>query len=477
MGAETVFSNTFAADGILPDTYGLRTVIEYRARLLTVPFVTRSNFPHSTDPVDVNAQNRSQPQPPDLEEGEAALRHLSAQIDISAIGNINPAYFAFLRCVPPLYVRYNAKAINMAQARRASETSPFNTALTFLKTFVYGGQPLRDTEHSLLSWHWADDLLAVVSGSELDRICAYNFNSNEWEISGERHNNFYAMRCVAFRPFAGRVVALGCHAGVAILSGQDMTVLSTPRHTDVISMDWSSDGQVLASAAASDGSVRLWDIATRTSTHVGKGSLVRFCPYPDSRLLFVADATAVNFRLWCCRTWKFERWGSLSGPVVAATWSADGSVLLFSTQGQSTIHVLSVGDREMGKETSIAHVEMTGLPTQGPGGTPILLEMDPTCERLAVVYEVPEADRDSERSGDLNEDRHRRFAVALYATQLRPVFEMAPVGYISGPAGSGPPVGIKFKPRPVGHAGATLTCMWRSGAVTFTHLFYTPTRS
>lgn len=502
MFSDPVFANAFVADGVVPDSYGMRTIVEYRARLYAVP-CNSSSQSASEDRMDIitpstqtppmhrhpDGRPKSLPQAPDPQEGEQALRNLTQQLDLSAMGPLNPSLYAVLRVFPPHYARHSALAATRQHHATDNQNTPTSPALALLNTLRNAlpgtAAPGRDTELSLLSWHWADDLLAIATGTELDRLCAYHFGNAKWEMMGDRHRHFYAIRCLAFRPFAGRVLALGSRRGLALLHGQNVDILSPSSHTDILSLDWSPDGQLIASASAADGLVLLTDVATRISKVVSPGSFVCFCPARDTQTLFIADAAAVNFRIWDCRTWTCERWGSLSGPVVAATWSSDGSTLLFSTDGQGCIHVLSVGTDRAGagagggpagknSDSTIAHVEMTTLPREGPGGTPVLLELDPTGERLAVAYEVPEEDvtAPDNTAAFSGADPHRRFAVALYATQLRPCFAITPIGYVSGSAGSGPAVALKFKPRPVGAAGAMLSCMWRSGEVTFTHLFF-----
>lgn len=541
MFADPVVTNPFVADGIVPEKYGNRTLLEYRARLFSVRPSSRTAPTPPGDHMDIitpagstpDAVRRSEPHPlsapraPDIREGEDALHALATSLDLTSLGPLHPSFYGIMRVVPPAYKRRSAIALRQYELKRegrhenddynyheTDNTNPSNpsaatttpaaaagvTTLSTLKStitpllldflrfvrltlfsnlfrplgLVRSADKGREPEPSLLSWHWEDDLLAVVTGSDLDRICAFHFKTGEWELAGDRHVSLSNMQCVAFRPFAGRVVALGGRHGVTLLERQTLHKLEG--QTDICSLDWSPDGLWLAAASAADGRVKVWDVSTRTCRDLGKGALVKFNPNKDMRLLLVADGTGQTFYIWNLRTWARERWGSLSGPVVAATWTPDGSTLLFSTLGLSCIHILSLSsDRH--SDSTITNYEMTALPREGPGGTPILLELDPTSERLAVIYEVPaEETPDIESSPLVRDDPHRRFAVALYATQFRPSFNITPIGYISGPIESGPPVAIKFKPVAVGTAGATLACMWRSGQITFTHLFFNPSR-
>lgn len=492
MFTDPVITNPFVADGIIPDKYGLRTLLEYRARLFSVPHTPRGTAPPPGDHMDIitavgttpdtsrktELHPWSSPQAPDARDGEDALSALTKTLDLTTLGPLHPAFFAVMRVVPPPYIRRSADAER--RKRQCEEHAPssfVDRVLRMARAVVVGADIMREAEPMLLTWHWADDLLAVATGSELDRVCAFHFSKNDWELAGERHHSLIDMRCIAFRPYAGRALAIGGRRGLTLLDRRDLQTLHVRGHTHIHSLDWSPDGLLLASASSVDGSVRLWDVGTRTSRHVSAGALVRFNPDPDAQILFVADGAGLNFRLWNLRTWTSERWGSLSGPVVAATWTADGTALLFSTLGQSCIHVLSLS-RDKGSDAAITNSQLTVLPREGPGGTPILIEVDPTSERLAVVYEVPGDESPGiETNPVVREDLHRRFAVAIYATQFHPTFSMVPIGYVGGPLDSGPPVAIKFKPVPIGAAGASLTCMWRSGQITFSHFFFNAARN
>lgn len=486
MGAEADFSNAFAADGIIPPQYGLRTVVEYRAQLLTVP---KPDFPAlfsnaGHQPMDMVTPTRPSPpsdpglaprsengylQPPDPTEIESAVRNVEKQVDVGGLSALDSKYLAILRVDRPMFLGGKVRPLNL---RAETPRSPI---LERLNSWFHASARFREPHPNLLSWHWGEDWLAVVTGAHMDRICAYNFEMGRWETSAERVPLMNGSRCVSFRPFAGRVLAIGCEIGVALF-GNGVRFLEAKGHTHVVSLDWSADGSKLATVSAADGAVRLWDVGTGRSMFVDRGNVVRFSRGEGKRFLFVANPTANYFRLWCCETWKSERWGYLSGPVSAVTWSPDGMTLLFSTEGESAIHVICIGGPSVDDETRVVHTELTGLPREGPGGTPALLEMDATGERLAVVYQTPSEDLGEPDLHEFNSDPHRRFAVALFATQSHPNFRISPIGYISGPENCGPPVAVKFKPQHFTNRPSVLACMWRNGDITFTQLLFTPRR-
>lgn len=488
MGVDINFSNAFAADGIVPPPYGLRAVVEYRTQLFTLPKYDASPMfgnprleqamdaisPHQTDASTAPRSSGGLLLLPDSGEREFALRKLSKEIEMEGMRLLDPRYLHVLRVDRPMFLGGRVRPMYVQQ--KVEQEEPESSGLGRLVNWFRPSPPRREPEGLLISWHWTDELLAIATGAYLDRIFAYNFRTERWETDGRRITNLNGIRCIAFRPCAGRVLAVGCKKGLFLIRGQEIEQLVLSGHTDVMSLDWSADGTKLASASATDGTVQLWDIGTGKSVYVDRGGIVRFGRGQGSRFLFVGNASSSCFRLWCCESWQCERWGSLSGPVTAMTWSPDGMMLLFSTEGESAIHVICIGGSSASDETRVVHTELTGLPREGPGGTPIILDMDDTGERFAVVYETPDDDLGENDDDVLDTDSHKRFAVALFATQLHPYFRISPVGYISGPENSGPAVAVKFKPRYGVQASSVLSCMWRNGNVTFTQLLFNPTR-
>ena len=64
MVAEPLYTNSFVVDGIVPDQYGLRTVVEYRGTLLTVPHMTLSAHPPPDDHMEIIAPTPQRPSQP-----------------------------------------------------------------------------------------------------------------------------------------------------------------------------------------------------------------------------------------------------------------------------------------------------------------------------------------------------------------------------------------------------------------------------
>lgn len=495
------FYNAFVADGIIPEQYGRRTVAEHRSQLVTLPPVDDSvRQRNSADPAPA-ATMRSRGgeggsifaapaamsetlRNPSTADVEDALRALAGRLDVSGMSALDPRFLAVLQTGKPMMQPREERSSALegggsSAARRAPSAqkqppSLFRALVDKALEIVMGPRSRVELPRAILAWHWADELVACVSRGAADAICVYDFRHGAWDLPPLRSPKMRNVTCISFRPFAGPVIAAGCEAGIAIWSKQNVFFLQSPGHFDIVSLDWSPDGAKLATASARDGTVRLWDVGSRQSVFVGKGGLVRFCPQREKALLFVSSATTAAFRIWSYDTWKAARLGSLAGPVTAAEWSADGSTLMVSSSNESALHVLRVNLDEDAIVTESLHAELTGVPREGPGGSAQFISWDPSGERVAVSFPVPDEDEDVEplANSEHSMDEHGRYAVSLYAAQLHPGFRMAPIGYIRGPAQSGPPVALQFKQR-CGR-GSLLAVAWANGEISFTQLLFSP---
>lgn len=480
MVADANFGNAFATDGIDPAPYGHRTIVEYRARTLSLPVVedpisqarenNQSSVPGQEEDqvTPVEGENEDETlaprddngnlHVPNIEDVEGAKDWIQNNLEMDAIGRLDRRYLACLRVDRPMWIAGRVRGGRAERQPKGNRLSKW-----------WRGEIGSSVHRALIDWHWGEPVLSVATGAHLDRVCVFNM-SGYWESNPERQREIGEISCIAFRPYTGRVLAIGCVEGIVLMKWNGFRLLGLGKgHRDVISLDWSEDGRRLATASREDGRVRIWQVSTESYMVVDRGSFVKFGRGNCAKYLFIASEVGNFFRLWCTETWKCERWGYLSGNVSAAVWSPTGSTLLFATEGESAIHVLNVGQIGIDESTRVVHTELTSLPKKGPGGTPIMLEMDHRGARLAVIYETP-----SEMADDIDCDPNGRYAVALYATQLEPNFRMNPVGYISGPGKSGPPVGIKFRPCYGVETGTVLCTMWRSGDISFTQLLYDP---
>lgn len=483
IGADDVFHNSFAASGHIPDKYGNRTLLEHRSRLVSLPpqeftEAEQREIARQADEARSDADPLN-PAAPSAFEAEAALRHMGATLDAAGMASIDPRYLVALRSVAAPQSGAAPRALShLARAPPGvlGSIQPAGGPLAYARGLfdrVTGAGAYQAPPSAPLSWHCADDRIAVATAGDV--VCVYSFHRGAWEGAPLKTPAVRGITAVAFRPSGGSLVAVACAAGVALWrAGRPGLVewLVHPGHTSVVALDWAPDGAQLVSASADDGTARVWDVGTRTSTPAGTGGLVRFCPAPGADVVLVGSATRNAFRLVSTANWAMERWGSLAGPVRAAAWAPGGRMLIISAGDEGALHVLRVDHAPGATVTDLAHTEVVAVPRVGPGGSARHIAWDPHGERVAVVFDVP---ADDEPSGDGFEmDEHRRYAVAVYATSLDPVFTIAPIGYIGGPPRSGPPTAISFKPRCEGRTGAVLAVSWGNASVTFTQLIFKP---
>lgn len=112
-------------------------------------------------------------------------------------------------------------------------------------------------------------------------------------------------------------------------------------HFPVTSLDWSSDGKLLATASISDSDILIWDVDQNRNTPL------RRIGAPCSLLLWSPDGSSVFtstvgnvFRVWSTNQWTPERWTVPTGSVQSAAWSPCGGFLVFVTTDESLIYSL-----------------------------------------------------------------------------------------------------------------------------------------
>lgn len=166
-----------------------------------------------------------------------------------------------------------------------------------------------------------------------------------------------------------------------------------------MSLAWSPKGDILASAAACDASILMWDVEMdRTSSLKRPGSfgntLIEWSPTGEK--LFSASIGIV-FRVWESQMWHAERWNVLSGRIQAACWSPCGNVLLFVTTEEAVIYGLSflsskfafVADTDISPNHAVPLFNLTKIDLEGfvVGGLVQDMIWEPKGRTVAVLFQ------------------------------------------------------------------------------------------
>lgn len=162
--------------------------------------------------------------------------------------------------------------------------------------------------------------------------------------------------CLAWRPLSTSDLAVGCASGILIWTVDPNSVVMRPSsstavllqrsdHTDISSIAWSADGNLLVSASRLNQIMYVWEVSTERATclkRIGGGGITLVTWAPDNRKVFAATSRLV-FRVWTTDLWTPERWSLPQGHIVAACWSPCSSALLFATSLEPVIYALTFG--------------------------------------------------------------------------------------------------------------------------------------
>lgn len=256
-----------------------------------------------------------------------------------------------------------------------------------------------------IAWHLDITKIAVAAADDVVRI--YGSENNLIPIlKCKQQKN---ITCLAWRPMSNADIAVACESGIIIWNVDPNSMVTRPsmnhaiilqriEHTPVISISWSPRGDILASVAANDSKILLWDPEMdRTSSLKRPGTighnLLRWSPVGDK--LFAATSMYV-FRVWNCVDWQADRWSVLCGRVQACCWSPNGKHLLFTTNEEPIIYLLSFGKTNIMLNTNnatgneaiplfdVSKVDLNGVVI---GGRVRSMEWDVKGNHVAVLFQ------------------------------------------------------------------------------------------
>ncbi|XP_013112380.2 aladin [Stomoxys calcitrans] len=211
--------------------------------------------------------------------------------------------------------------------------------------------------------------------------------------------------CMAWRPYTAAELAVGCQKGICLWtmdnnmhitrSTSQAIFLKHPNHCPITSVQWNSDGTLLASASIGDTDVIIWDADKMQNTalkRVGPPcSLLKWSP--NSSCLFSSTVTNV-FRVWACENkWQPERWTITHGSIQSACWSPCGGFLLFVTSEEPILYRLQFFEEQLFKNGSspkqalpIADLSKITVDNREVGGHPQCVAWDPNGHFLAITF-------------------------------------------------------------------------------------------
>ncbi|KAF5291841.1 hypothetical protein FQA39_LY14178 [Lamprigera yunnana] len=313
-----------------------------------------------------------------------------------------------------------------------------------------------------IAWHDYQTKIAIATSDDVVRI----YSSNSKVVPILKCKQQRNIMCLAWRPLSNTEIAIGCETGIIVWNVDDTSLITRPSinnatilqrssHAPVVSLAWSREGDTLASAAAHDSVILMWNVEMNESSSLKESSghgncLLKWSPTGNKLL---SATTTLIFRVWECQTWKPERWNVLTGRIQACCWSPCGSVILFVTNTEPIIYALSFMQSEMVFANNLQNTPNQAIPvydlSKGDiddvvvGGIVINMEWDQKNNYVAILF------RDTNY-------------VAIFRICIRPVIKLTPCCLVSG-APEEKPMCISFQGN--FQFGTCLSIGWSSGRV------------
>jgi aladin len=140
------------------------------------------------------------------------------------------------------------------------------------------------------AWHLYKPQLAL--GLQNDTVAIYQIDESSQRGLELTHEFQHDIRCLAWKPYGGNILAVGCKAGVVVWDGDWVTrYLQTPSAANICSIQWSPTEPLLAVGCPHE-SLIVWNVATGVPTRLHSMSLpssylLRWSP--DGQFLFQAS--------------------------------------------------------------------------------------------------------------------------------------------------------------------------------------------
>nr|GMC90250.1 aladin isoform X1 [Ipomoea batatas] len=324
-----------------------------------------------------------------------------------------------------------------------------------------------------LSWHQHKHMFAFISGPHQVTVCDYEDSDgkNPCFLINESQKD---VKTLEWRPNGGRTLSVACKGGICIWassypgnaasvrtgvtlgtlsrgSGTRWTLvdfLRSPEDEQVSALSWSPSGRYLASASFESSSFTIWDVAQGVGTPIRRGlggiSLLKWSPSGDYFFAAKFDGT---FYLWETNTWTSEPWSSTNGFVTGAAWDPDGSKILISFSGSSTLGSIHFATKPPSLDAHLIPVELPEMQSLTGSEGVEKMAWDASGERLALSY------KDGEEA--------YKGLIAIYDVRRNPLISASLIGFIRGPGDNPKPVTFSFHDK--FKQGPLLSVCWSTG--------------
>lgn len=186
----------------------------------------------------------------------------------------------------------------------------------------------------------------------------------------------------------------------------------------------------------------------RVGTPIRRGlggiSLLKWSPSGDYFFAAKFDGT---FYLWETNTWTSEPWSSTNGFVTGAAWDPDGSKILISFSGSSTLGSIHFATKPPSLDAHLIPVELPEMQSLTGSEGVEKLAWDASGERLALSY------KDGEEA--------YKGLIAIYDVRRNPLISASLIGFIRGPGDNPKPVTFSFHDK--FKQGPLLSVCWSTG--------------
>lgn len=317
-----------------------------------------------------------------------------------------------------------------------------------------------------ISWNSLCFKLAVAAVDDSIRI----YTNEEQSIVLLLKNGLQkSITSLTWRPFSSSTLAVGCQTGFLIWTLDPNSCITRPlsqaahfkhgNHFPVTSLEWNSNGSLLATASMKDSSILIWDVDKNTCVPLRRTSPPYLHLQWSMNGAYLFTSTIGNvFRVWNCDTWKSDRWTVASGHVQSFQWSPCARFLLFATSDDPILYSLGFADELLFNESRHQVVPQQALPVADLSKIAIeLTEVGGIVQQLAWNGKY------------LAVTFKETAAVAIFQTTIRKhQMNIVPMCLISG-IGIEFPTYISFQPtyKQAQAADNNLTIGWSSGRIQF----------